>query len=108
MLLIFLLVYASKKGAERPGIIEAMAAFFFVLVFSHIDLRREIQTAELMYLEYFYLLTYGMVLLATVNLVAYARPGPSLFDRRDNQIFQAAYFPLYFAGLLAVTLYKFY
>lgn len=54
---IYILIGACEKSNERQGIIESMAAFFFVLVFSHIDLRKEIVTDELIFMEYFYFIT---------------------------------------------------
>jgi len=44
--MMFILVYSCGKTKERQGIIESMAAFFFVLIFSHIDIRKEIITAN--------------------------------------------------------------
>ena len=58
----FHLVICHWKKEERQGIIESMAAFFFVLIFSHIDLRKEIVTGELLYVEYFYFVTYLMLI----------------------------------------------
>ena len=108
MLLIFLLVYSIGKTAERQEIIGAMAAFFFVLVFSHIDLRREVVTAELMYIEYFYFITYAMVLLSTANLIAVTRSEHRVLAFNNNQLYKASFFPLFFIGVLLVTLVKFY
>ena len=106
--MIFILLIACRKTTERQGIIESMAAFIFVLIFSHIDLRKEVVTGELIYLEYFYFITYGMVLLTTFNLMAYTLDKTKLFDFNENQVFKAFYFPLFFFAVLIVTLIKFY
>jgi len=108
LLMIFILLIACRKTTERQGIIESMAAFIFVLIFSHIDLRKEVVTGELIYLEYFYLITYAMVLLTTFNLMAYTLNKTKVFDFNQNQVFKAFYFPLFFFALLIVTLVKFY
>lgn len=106
--MIFILLIACRKTTERQGIIESMAAFIFVLIFSHIDLRKEVVTGELIYLEYFYFITYAMVLLTTFNLMAYTLNKTRVFDFNENQVFKAFYFPLFFFALLVVTLVKFY
>ena len=106
--LIYILILACEKTEARQGIIESMAAFFFVLIFSHIDLRKDIVTADLIFIEYFYFITYLMVILSTANLIAYTRSKTSLFDYNENQIYRALYFPFFFTLILIVMLYKFY
>jgi len=106
--LIYILILACEKTEARQGIIESMAAFFFVLIFSHIDLRKDIVTPDLIYIEYFYLATYLMVILSTANLIAYTKSRTSLFDFNDNQIYRAVYFPIFFSIILIVSLAKFY
>ena len=108
LLMMFILIYAVHKSAERQGVIESMAAFFFVLIFSHIDMRKEILTADLIYLEYFYFFTYLMVITSTANLVVYTKDKSDIFDFNDNQIYKAIYFPLFLFLILIITLIKFY
>ncbi|MFK8006233.1 MAG: cache domain-containing protein [Saprospiraceae bacterium] len=108
LIMVFILIYACGKTDERQGIIESMAAFFFVLIFSHIDLRKEIVTADLIYMEYFYFIAYFMLIFSTYNLITYSKNKSIIFDFNDNQIFKAAFFPLYFFLILIVTLTKFY
>ena len=63
-----------------------MAAFFFVLIFSHIDLRKDIVTADLIFIEYFYFITYLMIVLSTLNLVVYTKNKAKIFDYNENQL----------------------
>ena len=106
--LIYILILACRKTEERQGIIESMAAFFFVLIFSHIDLRKDIVTADLIFIEYFYFITYLMIILSTFNLISYTKNRTGIFDFNDNQIYRTIYFPFFFALLLIVMLIKFY
>jgi len=108
LIMVFILIYACHKTQERQGIIESMAAFFFVLIFSHIDMRKEVVTADLIYLEYFYFVAYFVLVVSTANLITYTKDKSKLFDFNDNQIFKAAYFPAFFLIILVVTLTKFY
>lgn len=108
LIMIFILLLSCTKTVERQGVIESMAAFFFVLVFSHIDLRKEIVTADLIYMEYFYFITYLMVIITTMNLVTYTKDKSKIFDYNNNQLFKAVYFPMFFGVLLLVTLLKFF
>ena len=106
--LIYILIFASAKTNDRQGIIESMAAFFFVLIFSHIDLRKDIVTADLIFIEYFYFATYLMIVLSTLNLVIYTKDKAKIFDYNENQIYRTVYFPLFFTLVLIVMLSKFY
>ena len=93
--LIYILIFASAKTNDRQGIIESMAAFFFVLIFSHIDLRKDIVTADLIFIEYFYFITYLMIVLSTLNLVVYTKNKAKIFDYNENQLYRTIYFPLF-------------
>ena len=106
--LIYILILACEKTEARQGIIESMAAFFFVLIFSHIDLRKDVVTADLMFMEYFYFITYAAIILSTFNLITYTKSTVSFFDYNNNQIFRVCYFPAFFMILLIVMLIKFY
>lgn len=108
LIMMFILIFACSKTNERQGIIEGMAAFFFVLIFSHIDLRKEIITADLIFMEYFYFITYFMILLSTWNLITYAKEKSTIFDFNENQLFKASYLPFFFLCVLVITLVKFY
>jgi len=108
LIMVFILINACGKTEERQGIIESMAAFFFVLIFSHIDLRKEIETADLIYMEYFYFISYFMLIFTTYNLITYSKNKSKIFDFNENQIFKAIFFPLFFLLLLVLTLVKFY
>ncbi|MFK8103030.1 MAG: hypothetical protein AB8G15_10915, partial [Saprospiraceae bacterium] len=108
LVMMFILIFACGKTEERQGIIESMAAFFFVLIFSHIDMRKEIITADLIYMEYFYFITYFMIIISTFNLITYTKNKTRFFDFNENQIFKAIYFPLFFLLVLILSLVKFY
>ena len=106
--MIYILILACEKTEARQGIIESMAAFFFVLIFSHIDLRKDVVTPDLIYIEYFYFATYMMIILSTANLIAYTKSQTSLFDFNDNQIYRTIYFPIFLSVMLGISLWKFY
>ncbi len=112
LIMIFIFIYStprSKNGRINGGaIVQGMAAFFFVLIFSHIDLRKNIETADLIYMEYFYFVTYIIIVLATYNLITFSRIPNKLFDFKDNLIVKASYWPLFLFLVLAITLFNFY
>lgn len=111
LIMMFMLIYTIKKKEDKEvdgNIVSAMTAFFFVLIFSHIDLRKNIDTAELIYMEYFYFVTYIMILLSTYNLIAYSRAPHKIFSYKDNLIVKATFWPLFLLMMLLITLFMFY
>ena len=108
LIMVFILITAIGKTEERQGIIESMAAFFFVLIFSHIDLRKEIETADLTYIESFYFISYGMLILATYNMIAYSKSKSGLFDYENNLLFKAGFIPFMLLSVLVFTFLQFY
>ena len=108
LIMVFILLSAVGKTEERQGIIESMAAFFFVLIFSHIDLRKEIETADLTYIEYYYFICYAMLILATYNMISYSKSKSGIFDYEQNLLFKAAFIPLMLLATLIFTFLQFY
>lgn len=106
--LAYILILACGKSEARQGIIESMAAFFFVLILSHIGLRRDVVTDDLMFMEYFYFITYLAIIITTLNLITYSKGQTSWFNYNNNQIFRVAYFPTYLTVILILLLVKFY
>lgn len=111
LIMMFIMVYSATKFREENsdgGIVQGMTAFFFVLIFSHIDLRKNIETAELIYMEYFYFATYTMIILSTYNLIIYSRPKESWFDAKNNLLVKTTFWPLFLFMILLITLITFY
>ena len=108
LIMVFILLTAIGKTEERQGIIESMAAFFFVLIFSHIDLRKEIETADLTYIETYYFICYAMLILATYNMISYSKSKSGLFDYEENLLFKAGFIPNVLLATLICTFVQFY
>lgn len=111
LIMLFILICATEKSKDKQaggGIVQGLAAFFFVLIFSHIDLRKDILTADLVYMEYFYFVAYIMIILATYNLITYTRTTSKLFDYKKNLIVKSTFWPTFLFLVLIITLIKFY
>ncbi len=106
IMLFFLLVLSDRIDAAR--VFSICVAMFFVIVFSHIDIRGKLSAQEIFYLEYFFFLTYGSILfvalvaggtLLKVNIwfCGYKSRGPQL-------LFWPVFLGLVFAVTMAVFL----
>lgn len=116
LLMMYILMFSSSKSASVPkgvpqgvGIVESLAAFFFVLIFSHIDLRKSVETSQMMYLEYFFIILYFMLLISVFNLISFTRrDGVLFFDYEDNLIAKVTYWPMFLLVVYVISLYTFY
>lgn len=109
--MMFILLCAAEKSTDPlagGGIVQGLAAFFFVLVFSHIDLRKDLLTGELVYMEYFYFIAYLMIIICAINLIVFTRKQNNIFDYKNNIIVKTMFWPAFFCILLFVTLIKFF
>ena len=111
LILIFIMIFSTTKTNNKfadTNVVQGMAAFFFVLIFSHIDLRKNIETADLIYMESFYFVTYFMIIISTFNLINYPKQGNSLFDYKDNLIVKTTYWPVFLSLVFIITLLTFW
>lgn len=101
------LVGYMQAGSGR--ILSICAAMFFVIAFSHVDIRRKIAAEEVFYLEYFYLLIYVSILWVSVNSVLFAMNARiALIQHRDNLISKLLFWPVLLLMLFATTVSTFY
>jgi hypothetical protein len=115
-LLLFTIVMSSSRkerditfGFTGFGVLEVCAAFFFVVILAHIDLRNLLGVQEIIYLDYFYFLIYIKILIYAVNSILFAKyENIKIVQMRDNLIPRMLYWPVYLLSLFLITCYVFY
>jgi hypothetical protein len=101
------LVGHMQAGTGR--ILSICAAMFFVIAFSHVDIRRKLAAEEVFFLEYFYLLIYLTILWISVNSVIFSMGVRSrLIQYRDNLVSKLLFWPFLLTLLFAISVYTFY
>lgn len=107
IILYFLTILSSRLDPEK--IFSICMAVFFVIVFSHIDIRRKIGGAGIFYLEYFYFVTYSAILYVTFNTVASVLDLKIPILRHNHRVISASlYWPVTTVLILTVTTFYFY
>jgi len=114
--LLFLILMSASRRKELGGkelspfsVIQVAAAFFFVLVIAHIDLRDDLATGNITYMEYFYFTLYFMLLLVVYDVIVFLRPkSHPLVQYQDNLILKTGFWPLLIGSSFVVTLVHFY
>jgi len=107
-LALFALALLAKE-IEIGRVLSICVAVFFVVVFSHLDIRKRIPSGEIFYLEYFFFVIYFCILMVPLNAFRLALKLPSrLFEYKDGLIVQAAYWPSMLGIFFMITACKFY
>ncbi len=107
-LTLFALALLARE-IEIGRVLSICVALFFVVVFSHLDIRKSIPSGGIFYLEYFFFVIYFCILMVPLNAFRIALKLPSrLFEYKDGLIVQAAYWPSMLGIFFMVTACKFY
>jgi hypothetical protein len=116
-ILLFTLLMIASKDERLVGFMQAgsgrvlniCVAMFFVIAFTHIDIRRKIAAEEIFYLEYFFFLIYIAMLWVSINSVLFAR-GTNLWliQYQNNLISKLLFWPVLMGLLFAVTVFAFH
>jgi hypothetical protein len=98
---------SNRLGFNASGFIAACSALFFVVMLAHIQLREQFAGSGIVYIEYFYILMYALLVVATANTFLFSlRPKRwcKLILYEDNIIFKVAYWPVMLGCLILITL----
>ncbi len=116
-ILLFTLLMIAIKDERLVGFMQAgsgrvlniCVAMFFVIAFSHIDIRRKIAAEEVFYLEYFYFLIYLTMLWISINSVLFAMGKKiKLIQYRDNLISKLLFWPFLLGLLFVISVITFH
>ena len=128
LLLFSLLLLSSNMESGKLEVVEAIAAcagFFLVIVFSHLGIRESFAVQDIMYLEYYYYVTYVLILFTVANYVIIASQKQNepldfssktskvsfwtkLLRPHNNLFAKVVYWPASQLAVLILTLLEFY
>lgn len=95
-------------GFNAAGVIASCSALFFVALIAHVQMRNELAANSVVYLEYFYLITYFIILLITTNAVLLSlRVQLKFIQFHDNLLPKLMYWPALSGALFLCTLWTF-
>ncbi len=98
---------SGKLGFNTSGFIGASSALFFVVLLAHIQLREQFSGTGIVYIEYFYIIMYALLVMATANSYLFsvrAKFCSSVILFSDNILVKVAYWPVVFTSLILITL----
>ena len=95
-------------GFNAAGVVASCSALFFVALISHVQMRNELAANSVVYLEYFYLITYVIILLITANAVLLSlKVQLSFIQFHDNLLPKLFYWPAISGALFMCTVWAF-
>ncbi len=101
----------DKKGLmgfNSMSTISACSALFFVVIFNHISLRNELEVSGIVYLEFFYIVTYLSILFVSVVSLLIAFGWGYKFVSYENALYaRLSFFPVLTFALLVITALEF-
>ncbi|MDX1466437.1 MAG: hypothetical protein R3215_12140 [Halomonas sp.] len=99
---------ASLHGFNTATVLATAAAIFFIILLAHIDIRSRYAAEQIMYLEYFYFITYFTIVAISINaFMLTASNDLPFFHYRDNLIPKLLFWPLLHGAFFVVTVYVF-
>ncbi|MCP4666325.1 MAG: hypothetical protein GY849_08150 [Deltaproteobacteria bacterium] len=100
---------AHKFGSNPFAVLGASSALFFVVVVAHIQLRRQITVPVIMYLEYFYFITYLSILwVFNCSYMISSTKNIGFIQKNDGIWLKATFLPLILTTMYVITLRVFY
>ncbi len=106
VMLFFMLFLMDKIDTAK--VFNICIAMFFVIVFSHIDIRGKISAQEIFYLEYFFFITYGLILYVALNAIGWILQTDTWFYQYKSNIYSLLYWPILLGLTFLVTIITFY
>lgn len=100
---------AGRVGFNSSVTVQVAAALFFVVLFAQIDLRGRLEIEKIMYMDFYYFLTYLVFLIVSIDSIAYGWTNRvEWLQWRENIIPKLFYWPTVMFSLFVVTAWFFY
>lgn len=94
----------SMYGISTIGLIGYFASLFFIGILAQLDIRRTLNAPGVVYVEYFYFILYAILLLQTVNAVAFTVSDNFHFiEYKDNLYPKVIFFPITLGLMFIIT-----
>ncbi len=118
VVLLFITVYVSHDESTETDFFKfsvmdiagIIGTLIFVVILAQIDLRSNLTTDTVLYIEYYYFVIYFLLFAVTVNYILFQKKGLDwyLIEYRDNYIPKVTFFPLLTFLIFIVTIIQFF
>jgi len=113
LIIILFLVFILLLVADRLNIVtlfSANSALILSIIFSHVAIREKLPISGFFYLEYFYLVSYLLIVLVSLSIFYTFKSGLKIpfLQYKDNLISKLLYWPIALLIILLLTIQVFY
>ncbi|MBN2530585.1 MAG: Cache 3/Cache 2 fusion domain-containing protein [Deltaproteobacteria bacterium] len=99
----------GSSGFNSLASVSACSALFFVVIFNHINMRKEMCVPGIVYMEFFYFVTYLLILYVSVNSIAIIfYKNKRFFCYGDNLISRLIFWPIASLVIYILTFVRFF
>lgn len=98
---------SDRLGFNASGVIASCSALFFVVLLSHLQLREQFAGSQIVYMEYFYFLLYGLLVAGSAYSYLYAAREVrwiGFLHHQDNLVVKLIYWPVVLTAMVLITL----
>jgi len=100
---------AGRVGFNSSVTVQVSAALFFVVLFAQVDLRRRLEIEQIMYMDFYYFLTYLVFLIVSIDSIAFGWTNRvAWLEHRNNLVPKLLYWPTIMFVLFLTTAWFFY
>jgi len=104
--LFILFIIATRNIDLVPRVLTPLGTFFWAILYAQVAIRSDLASANMVYLEYIYILMYFFLLLIFLNAVMYSRETNwFLIHYKKNLIIKLIFWPFVNFVLLTLTIY---
>ncbi|TAF34669.1 MAG: hypothetical protein EAZ57_02830 [Cytophagales bacterium] len=118
VVLLFITIYVSHDETTETDFFKfsvmdvagIVGTLIFVVILAQIDLRSNLSTDTVLYIEYYYFIIYFLLFLVMVNYILFQKKGLDwhLIEYRDNYIPKVLFFPILTFSIFMVTIILFF
>lgn len=110
ILMLFSILWVGRKsengllGFNSLSGASGCSALFFIVIYNHINIRNQLGSPGVVYMEYFFFITYLALLFVSLNSIQVALDKTSRFiNYNDNLVSRVLFWPVVTGGLFACT-----
>ncbi len=106
--MLFAILLLLGRVGSFANIIAPLLALFIGVILAHIGLRKEIAAPDILFIEYYYLVTYVAILAVIASYFLFHKNKLLFIQYRNGLVVKLLFLPLILISILGITIWVFY
>jgi hypothetical protein len=107
-IMLFVILLLLGRVGSFGNIIAPLLALFIGVILAHIGLRKEIVAPDILFIEYYYLVTYVAILAVIASYFLFHNNNLRFIQYRNGLVVKLLFLPLTLISILGITIWVFY